>query len=154
MPHLIIKHWSFWLMMDENRKKKPRSVWTILKNYFLKIWKITMETLYIHKKNCFKNKIILSKFQLQKFHENSPCFKSYFICLKHLRKTCGQVVLSYQKSFSLIKYSPNHFNFFCENLIYFTKGSMCSKHSKNKNTYIVLDFNTRMSFYTIIVLNM
>jgi len=44
--------------------------------------------------------------QLQKFHENSPCFKSLFICLKHSRKTCGQVIFFLQKSFFLIKCSP------------------------------------------------
>jgi hypothetical protein len=29
------------------RKKEPSSMWTIFKNYFLKIWKITMVTLYV-----------------------------------------------------------------------------------------------------------
>jgi len=43
--------------------------------------------------------LILSKLQLQNFHENSPCFKSPFICFKHSRKTCGHVVFFFQKSF-------------------------------------------------------
>jgi len=37
--------------------------------------------------------------------------------------------------------------------IFHKKGSIYSKHSKNKNTYTFLDFNTRMSFYIITVLN-
>jgi hypothetical protein len=64
------------------------------------------------------------------------------------------VVFLYQKSFSLIKCAPNHFNFFVSFNIFHKKRSMCSKHSKNKNTYTFLDFNTRMSFYTIIILNL
>jgi hypothetical protein len=31
-------------------------------------------------------------YNYKKFHENSPCFKNPFICLKHSRKACGQVV--------------------------------------------------------------
>jgi hypothetical protein len=38
--------------------------------------------------------------------------------------------------------------------IFHKKGSMCSKHSKNKNTYTILDFYIQMSFYIIIVLNL
>jgi hypothetical protein len=34
-------------------KKKPSNVWIVLKNYFLKIWKITMTTLYVQKKIIF-----------------------------------------------------------------------------------------------------
>jgi hypothetical protein len=67
---------------------------------------------YMSKKLFKKMKnLILSKLQLQNFHENSTCFKSPFICLKHSRKTCGHVVFLYQKSFSLTKCSPNSFNF-------------------------------------------
>jgi hypothetical protein len=72
-----------------------------------------MGTLYI---NIYIYKVlILSKLQLQNFHENSPCFKIPFIRLKHLGKTCG------------------HVGFF---------------------VYTFLDFNSKMSFYTIIVLNL
>jgi hypothetical protein len=56
----------------------------------------------------------------------------------------------YQKSFPLIKCSPNHFNFVVNFNIFQNKRFMCSKHSKNKNTYTFLDFNIRMSFYIII----
>jgi endonuclease III-like uncharacterized protein len=58
-----------------------------------------------------------------------------------------------QKSFSIIKCSLNFFNFFVNFNIFHKKVSMCSKHSKNKNTYTFLDFNIRMPFYTIIILN-
>ncbi len=120
-----------------------------LKNCFLKNWKITMGTLHIKiKKLFFKWVLILSKLQLQNFHEISPCFKSPFICLKHSRKICGWVVFLYQKSFSLIKCSQNRFNFFGNFNRLHKKGCMCSKHSKNKNTCTSLNFNTRMPFYT------
>jgi hypothetical protein len=136
-------------------KKEPSSVWIVLENCLLKIRKITMGTLYIQKNYCsFEIGSLLSKLQLQNFHENSPCFKSPFICLKHSRKTCGQEVFLYQKSFSLIKCSPNRFNFLVNFNVFHKKGSMCSKNSKYKNTYIILDFKTRMSFYIIIVLNL
>jgi hypothetical protein len=88
---------------------------------------------------------MLSKLQLQNFHENSLCFKSHFIHFKHSKKTCGQVVFLFRKSFFLIKCSPNHFNFFVNFNIFHKKGSMCSKHSKNKNTYMFLDFDTQTS---------
>jgi hypothetical protein len=82
-------------------------------------------------------------------HVSSP-----FICLMHSRKACGQVIFFYQKSFSFIKCSPNCFDFFVNFNIFQKKGSICSKHSKNKNTYTFLDFNSQMPFYIIIVLNL
>jgi hypothetical protein len=44
--------------------------------------------------------------QLKSFHENSQCFKSFFICLSTQEKTCGQVNFLLEKSFFLIKCSP------------------------------------------------
>jgi hypothetical protein len=88
------------------------------------------------------------------FGENSPCFKSPFINLRHLRKACGNVVFLFQKSFLLIKCSLNHFNFYVNFNILHKKGSMCSKHSKNKNTYMFLDFDTQTSLSIIIILNL
>ncbi len=85
---------------------------------------------------------------------NSPYFKSPFICLKNSRKTCGHVVFLFQKSFFLIKCSPNHFNFFVNFNIFHKKGSICSKHSENKNTYTLLSFDTQTSLSTIIILNL
>jgi hypothetical protein len=78
-------------------------------------------------------------------------FQESFYMFKSFKKTCGQVVL-YQKSFSLIKCSPNCFKKIVNFNIFHKKGSMCSKHSKNKYKYTFLDFNTWMSFYTIIAL--
>jgi hypothetical protein len=73
---------------------------------------------------------------------------------KALKKNTWTSGFLYQKFFSLIKYSSNCFKFFLNFNIFHKKGSMCSKHSKNKNTYKILDFNNQMSFYTIIVLNL
>jgi hypothetical protein len=63
------------------------------------------------------------------------------------------MVFFYQTSFSLIKCSLIIFNFFVNFNIFHKKGSMCSKQSKNKNTYTFLNFNIQMSFY-IIILNL
>jgi hypothetical protein len=74
------------------------------------------------------------------FQESFYMFKA----LKKIMWTCGFL---YQKSFSLIKCSPNHFKKKFE-FQYTPQKAMCSKHSKNKNTYAYLDFNTQISFYT------
>jgi hypothetical protein len=63
-----------------------------------------------------------------------------FICLKHWRKACGQVVFLFQKAFFLIKCLSNRFNFIVNFNIFHKKGSMCSKFSKNKNTYTFFRF--------------
>jgi hypothetical protein len=87
---------------------------------------------------------MLSKMQVQNFHENSLCFKKKVICLKHSRKTCGHVVLLFQFFFK-----SNFFKY-----IFHKKGSMCSKYSKNTNTYTLLNFDTQTSLSTIIILNL
>jgi hypothetical protein len=137
------------------RKKEPRNVWIVLKNYFLKIWKITMGTLYV-KKYIYIFKINFYTFEVAttKFSWKFTMFQEFFYMIKALKKKCGCVVFLYQKSFFFIKCSPNCFNFFVNFNIFHKKGSICSKHSKIKNTYTFLDFNTQMSFYTIIVLNL
>jgi hypothetical protein len=50
--------------------------------------------------------------------------------------------------------SLQHFKFFVNFNIFHKKGSMSSKCSKNKNTYILLDFDTQTSLNIIIVLNL
>jgi hypothetical protein len=60
----------------------------------------------------------------------------------------------FQKSFFIIKCSPNHFIFLVNSNIFYKKGSMCSKHPKNKNTYTLLDFQFQTSLHTFIVLNL
>jgi hypothetical protein len=132
-------------------KKEPSSVWTVLKNYFLKIWKITMGTLYIKRiklieTNSYTFKVVITKFPL-KF----TLFQKFFYMFKAIKKSRWTSGFFCIKSlFSLIKCSPNHFNFFMNFNIFHKKGSMCSKYSKNIYIYFFLDFNTQMSFYTII----
>jgi hypothetical protein len=136
-------------------KKEPNSVWIVLKNYFLKIWKITMGTLYIKKIVLFlKKKNYTFKITTTKFSWTFTMFQDSFYMFKTLKKSMWIGGFLYQKSFSFIKCSPNRFNFFVSFNIFHRKGSMCSKHSKNKYTYTFLDFNTRMSFYIIIILNL
>ncbi len=107
-----------------------------LKIVFQKIEKSPWEH-YISK-NSFILKINFYTFKVTttKFHENSPCFKGPFICLKHSRKMCEHVVFLFQKSFFLIKCSPNHFKFFVNFNIFHKKGSICSKHSKKKKLHM------------------
>ncbi len=94
-PSLLLK----WVKVGKNELK---NVWTIFKNYFLKIWKIMGKLCIKFFKKNFKKIFILSKLQLQNFHENSPCFKSHFICLKHSRKACGEVVFCIKIPFPLL----------------------------------------------------
>ncbi len=59
------------------------------------------------------------------------------------------MVFLFQKSFFLIKISLNHFNFLVKFNIFHKKGSICSKNSKNKNTYTLLNFDTQASLSTV-----
>ncbi len=65
-----------------------------------------------------------------KFSWNSSCFKSLFICLKHFKKNVDKWFFCFKSHFSLIRCSPNHFNFLGNCNTFHKKGSMCSKHSK------------------------
>jgi hypothetical protein len=142
--HIWVKAWN----------KKPWSVWTILKMFFLKIWKITTGTLNIKQIVQFlKSILILSKLQLQNFHENSSCFKSPFICLKLSIKTCGQMVFLFQKSIFLMRCSPNPFSFLWT-LIYSTRKDPCVQNIQEKNINTLLNFDTQTSLNIIIVLNL
>ncbi len=110
----------------------------------------------ICQQNCFIFKISFYNFKAAttKLSWKFTMFQEFFYMYKSHKKnmwTCGFFVLKY---FSLIKCSPNCFNFFVNFNIFHKKGSMCSKHSKNINMYTFSDFNTGMSFYTIIVLNL
>jgi len=67
--------------------------------------------------------LILSKLQLQKFHKNLPCFKSPFICFKHSKKACGQMVYLFQKSFFPYQMFTKSFHFFPNFNIFHKKGN-------------------------------
>ncbi len=99
---------------QKNEIKNHKVCGQSLKKNFSNFWKITMGTLYIKKIVKFlKTILIFSKLKLQSFHENSQCFKSPFICLKHSEKTCGQVVFLFQKFFFLSIFTKS-FPIFCE----------------------------------------
>jgi len=71
-----------------------------------------MGTLYIKKIVKFLKKLLmLSKLQLQNFHENSPCFKSPFTCLKHSR-TSGPVVFLFNVKTFYVR-NLHHYKFMC-----------------------------------------
>jgi hypothetical protein len=110
----------------------------------------------IYQKNCFIFKISSYTFKVASKNISwkfTMCQESFYM-FKALQKNMCTMVFLYQKSFSIIKYSWNCFNFFMNFNIFHEKGFMCSKHSKNENTYIFLNFNTQMSFNIIIVLNL
>jgi hypothetical protein len=87
-----------------------------------------MGIVYIKKIILFlKQILLLSKLWLQKIYENSP-FSRIFNMFKALKKNMWTSGFLYQKSFSLIKCSPNRFNFFVNFNIFHKKGSMCSKN--------------------------
>jgi len=130
--------------MGENKNKR-------IKQCVDKIEKSPCEHYIWRKLFYFWNKFLYFQSCKRKF----TMFQKSFYMFKTFKKnmwTSGFFL--YQKFLSLIKCSPNHFNFFVNLDIFHKKGSMCSKHSKNKNTYIILHFNTWMSFYIIIVLNL
>ncbi len=111
---------------------------------------IYQKKLFILTINFYTFKVVTTKFSW-KF----TMFQKSFYMFKALKKSMWTSGLLYQNSFSLIKCSPNCFNYFVNFNIFHKKESMYSKHSKNENTYRFLDFNTLMySFYPIIVLNL
>ncbi len=92
------------------------------------------------------------KIAVTKFSWKFTMFQESFYMFKALKKnmwTRGFLVLKFFFPYQIFKL----FQFFVNFNMFHKNGSMCSKNSKNKNTYIILDFNTRMSFYIIMVLN-
>jgi len=126
----LIKWWV------KARKKEPKSVWTILKTNFWIFEKSSWEH-YISKFNyyylvCF----YILKVETTKFSWKFTMFQELFYMFKALRKTCGQVVFLHQKSFSLIKCSPNVFNFFLWILIYSTRMDPCVQNIQKIKIHI------------------
>jgi hypothetical protein len=116
--------------------KEPWNVWIVLKNYFFKFWKITTGTLYIKIKIEIEISYILSKLQLQNFHENSPCFKNHFIYLKHSKKnmwTCGFFVSNVFFPYPIF---TKLFQFFLWTLIYSTRRDPCVQNIQKINIHI------------------
>jgi hypothetical protein len=115
----------FWV---KARKKEPNNVWTILKNCFLKIWKITMGTLYVKNKNKNWNKFLYFQSCNYKIFMKIHHVSKVLLYVQNTQEKHVDKFFLYQKSFSLIKCSPNYFNFFVNFNIFHKKGSMCWKH--------------------------
>ncbi len=129
-------------------------MWTIFKIAFQKFEKSPWEH-YISKINLiFEINSYTFKVATTKILGKFTIFQKYFYMSKTLKKKCGQVVFLFQKYFFLIKCSPNHFIFFVNFNIFHKKRSICSKHSKNKNTYTLLDFDTLTFLNIVIILNL
>ncbi len=110
--------------------KEPQSVWIVFKNYFLNFW---------GKKKLFHFKM----------------FQESFYMFKTLKKNMWISGFFYFKSpFSLSDVHQIISIFFCELWYIHKKGSMCSKYSKNKNMYTLLDFDTQTYLSIIMVLNL
>jgi hypothetical protein len=65
---------------------------------------------------------------------------------KALKKNMWTNGFLYQKSFSLIKCSPNSFNFFVNFNIFHKKGSTCLENSKNLNNMHLKKIHIQMPF--------
>ncbi len=124
---------------------------TVFWNFEKSSWEHNMSTkLFYLKTNSYNFKVATTKFSW-KF----TMFQEFFYMFKsHKKNMWVGGFFFYQNSFSFIKCSPNCFNFFVNFNIFYKKGSMRSKHSKNTNTYTFSNFNTQMSFYIVIVLNL
>ncbi len=108
-------------------KNELNNVWTIFKNYFLKIWKI-MGKLYVKKiVLIFKINFYTFKVATTKFSWKFTMFQKSFYMFKALKKSMWRSGFFVSNSFSLIKCSPTCFNFFVNFNIFHKKGSMCSK---------------------------
>jgi hypothetical protein len=110
----------------------------------------------IYQKNCFIFYISSYTFKVitTKFSWKFTMFQESFHMFKALKKSMWIGGFFAPKVIFLYEMLTESFQFFVNFNIFHRKGSMCSKHSKNKNTYTFLDFNTQMSFYTIIILTL
>jgi hypothetical protein len=124
---------EFRLSLRWKHEKKSQIVCgTLLTNYFLKIWKITMGTLYIKKENYFWNQFNFQSCNYKVFMKIHHILRVFLYVLNIQEKHVDKWFFLYQKFFSLIKCSPNHFKFFVNFNIFHKKGSTCSKNSKNR----------------------
>jgi hypothetical protein len=101
----------------------------------------------IYQKNC-------SIFATTKFSWKFTMFQKSFYMLKALKKsmwTSGCFISIFLFSYEMFTKS---FWFFVNFNTFHKKGSMCSKHSKNENTYSLLNFDIWTSLNIIIVLNL
>jgi hypothetical protein len=80
-------------------------------------------------------------------------FQKIFYMFKPHKKNMWTSGFFIKKKFPLLNVHQIVSIFWCFD-IFHKKESMCSKHSKNANTYTFSYFNTWMSVYTIIVLNL
>jgi len=81
-------------------------------------------------------------------------FQESFYMFKTLKKSMWIGGFSISKVLFLYQMFVKSFQFYCELYIFHKKGFMCSKFSKNKNTYTFLDFDIQTSLSIIIVLNL
>jgi len=152
IPYSFSRCKSGW--KHEIRSHRMRGAWTFFRNCFSKFWKITMGALYIKKSFKFWNNLYTFKVATTKFSWKFTMFQEFFYMFKALNKSMWITGFLFWKFSFLIKYSPNHFNFFVNFSIFHKKGSICLKYSKNKNTYTLLGFDTQTFLTTIIILNL
>ncbi len=129
-------------------------MWTVLKNYFLKIWKITMKTLYVKKIVLFLNKFLYFQSCNYKIFMKIYHVSKVFYMFKTLKKNMWTSGLFVSKIFSPFLNVHQIVSIFLGTLIYSTRGDPCVQNIQKIKIHIFLDFNTRMSFYTIIILNL
>ncbi len=143
------RFWQKWSIKGESRKKITRqcvnSLFFLNWNFLKSPWEHYISKLYIYIFLYFQNYNYKNFMKFTVFQE-----LFYIKALEKSMWTNGFFVLKIYFIYQIFKW----FQFFCELKYIPHKGSMCSKHSRKKNTYIILDLNIRMSFYIIMVLNL
>ncbi len=130
--NVMVHEWAprIWILVEwkqENQAVCGQS----LKIVFWKLEKSPWDTIY-QKINFFEINFYNFQVAITKFSWKFIMFQESFYMFKALKKSMWIGGFLYQKSFSLIKCSPNHFIFFVNFNIFHKKGSMSSKHSKIK----------------------
>lgn len=110
----------------------------------------------IHQKNNLTIEFffVFKNLQPQKFHANSLCFKSSFICLKHSKKRTWIVDFIFSKVFFPYQMCIKCFQIFLNSSVLHMKGSMFPNHLKIFYKCALLDFDIWTCLITIIVLNL
>jgi hypothetical protein len=98
----------------------------------------------VYQKICiiFEINFYTFKVATKNFSWKFTMFQESFYMFKGLKKSMWTSFFFVQNFFFIMKCSLNHFKKIVKFNIFHKKGSMCSKHSKNKNTCMLLDFDT------------
>jgi len=127
----------------------------MFKIYFLYFWKIIMGSIYIKKNKNYWNKFLyFESCNHKKFHANSLCFKSSFICLKHSKKRTWIIDFIFSKVFFPYQMCTKCFRILLNSNVLHMKGFVFPNHLKIFYKCVLSDFDTWTCLIIIIVLNL